>query len=128
MSPNDAAVWEQIEGQYPWIQVVVTACAFSPVCQEGLAAGVAGAAVGVAVGYGVAKLQNYIHQAKKADLRTFNDAVREIEKICGKTLSDDERRRLHELLHSPSLGPSSFQDIVREGVGEFCPDKYDQVN
>jgi len=65
MSPNDAAVWEQIEGQYPWIQVVVTACAFSPVCQEGLAAGVAGAAVGVAVGYGVAKLQNYIHQSRR---------------------------------------------------------------
>ncbi len=60
ISPNDAAVWEQIEQQYPWIVSTVWTCAYAPVCQEVLA----GAAVGVAVGYGVAKLQNYIHQVR----------------------------------------------------------------
>jgi RHS repeat-associated protein len=64
ISPNDAAVWQQIEQQYPWIYSTVWACAFAPVCQEVLGAAAAGAAVGVAVGYGVAKLQNYIHQVR----------------------------------------------------------------
>jgi hypothetical protein len=77
ISPNDAAVWEQIEQQYPWIVSTVWTCAFAPVCQEVLGTVAAGAAVGVAVGYGVAKLQNYIHQAKGGKQNVGHDYVRE---------------------------------------------------
>lgn len=76
ISPGGAAVWDEIEQDYPLIAETVWPCAFLPVCQEGLATGVAGAAVGVAVGYGVVKLQNYIHQMRRVQSNEWTDRAR----------------------------------------------------
>ena len=91
-----------------------------------------GTAIGIAVGVALDAYLAYklyrIHQARRADLGQFNDAVRRVEKVCGRALTKDERRRLHDGLHSPALGPVGFQDIVREGVSMFCPHKYGELD
>ena len=77
ISPNDAAVWGQVEQQFPWITETVWACAFLPVCQEGLATAVAGAAAGVLVYEGIqAGIQ--IYQMGRVQSNEWTDLARQL--------------------------------------------------
>jgi RHS repeat-associated protein len=49
--------------------------------------------------------------------RQFDEAVRQIEKHCGRPLTKDERRRLHDIITKQGFG---LDEIVQIGVGEFC--------
>jgi hypothetical protein len=62
----------------------------------------------------------HIYQARKADIKVFDDAVRKIEEICGRKLSPAERRRLHDEITG---GVNSYWSIVRDGVAMFCPEQ-----
>ena len=95
--------------------LVAAICAGSGICE----AVVAGAIVGAAIGYTAAKVQQ-IYQAQKRDIRQFDDAVKEIQRRCGRPLSKDEQRQLHDEIHDMGLG---YQGIVQWGVDKFCPGK-----
>jgi len=74
-------------------------------------------------GYALAEGAIWVGQhrmARKPDIRQFDDAVREIERHCGRRLTNDERRMLHDAIHGQGFG---FNDIVREGIEMFCPEK-----
>jgi len=61
----------------------------------------------------------HVHQARKPDLRQFDEAVRRIEARCGgKKLTPDQRRRLHDAISKWGYG---LDIIVEIGVGMFCP-------
>jgi RHS repeat-associated protein len=75
ISPNDAAVWEQVEQQFPSIAQTVWACAFLPVCQEGLATAVAVTAAGVLVYEGIqVGVQIYQSSSKARFIRDVEKA------------------------------------------------------
>ena len=51
--------------------------------------------------------------------REFAEAVRRYERECGKTLSDDEKRRLHDAITGKGYG---LKDIVQDARAIFgCP-------
>jgi RHS repeat-associated protein len=80
---------------------------------------VAGAVVitGVAIGFGY--LISQAIQKTKADLRQFDEAVRRYEQQCGKPLSPDDRRRLHDAITGQGYG---IDDIVEDAKAIFgCP-------
>ena len=58
------------------------------------------------------------HPAKKADLQQFDEAIRQIEQRCGRPLSKDERRRVHDAITGQGWG---IPTIVEVGVGLYCP-------
>ena len=58
-------------------------------------------------------------QYRKADLRQFDEAVRQYEKECGRKLSDDDRRRLHDAISGQGYG---IEGIVEDAKAIFgCP-------
>ena len=59
-----------------------------------------------------------IYQARKRDIKQFDDAVREIGRRCGRPLTPDEQRQLHDSIHGFGL---DYNGIVQEGVNMFCP-------
>jgi len=59
-----------------------------------------------------------VHQARKPDIKQFDQAVRAIERRCGRPLSQDEQRQLHNAIHGQGL---DFNGIVQWGVDMFCP-------
>jgi len=57
----------------------------------------AAAAAYVAIRSAVSSRIHYpIFQSRKADLRQFDEVVRQIERRCGQQLNKDQRRRLHD--------------------------------
>ena len=120
VSPADVGVIDLT----PWgiLFRVTTVCAAIPGCLEAAAVVpevVAGAAAGYLVYKGIqAGVQ--IYQARKPDLRQFDEAVRRIQARCGKKLTDDERRRLHDAITKQGYG---LDIIVEIRVGMFCPGK-----
>lgn len=75
----------------------------------------------VIVGASLAALYviDHIIEARKADLRQFDEAVRRYEKECGAELDREKRRRLHDAITGQGYG---IDDIVEEAKALFgCP-------
>ena len=66
-------------------------------------------------GYLVYKFSN-----NRAQNRQFAEAVRQIASRCGRSLSQDEERRLHDEITKQG---HSLADIVEIGAAMFCPGK-----
>lgn len=64
---------------------------------------------------------NVPHQTSNtAQNKQFNDAVKEIERRCGFSLTPDQRRQLHDAISGQGY---DYHGIISEGVGMFCPGK-----
>jgi hypothetical protein len=94
------------------IALAAPLCAVQPeIC---IAAGIGGLAILAWEQYG----PQIIQFARKPDLRQFDHTIRQIEQRCGRPLTKDERRRLHDEITKGGYSP---QEQVEIGVGMFCP-------
>ncbi len=92
ISPSGAAVWEEIGPESPLIVDTVWACAFLPGCQEGLAAGVAGVALGTLIYEGVhAGVRIYQSSAKKRTVRQIARAYCIDPNLLGQAIHADKK-------------------------------------
>lgn len=90
----------------------VGACALAEPCPIVALAIVGAAAQALALHLAADYLARNIRENKQ-----FKEAARQIERTCGKSLTPDQRRRLHDLITKQGF---SLKEIVEIGVGEFC--------
>jgi hypothetical protein len=80
---------------------------------------VAGVVVIVGASLAAVYVIDQVIEARKADLRQFDQAVRQYEKECGTTLNRDQRRRLHDAITGQGYG---IGQIVEDAKALFgCP-------
>jgi hypothetical protein len=91
------------------ITATIYACASNPACRLAIQVGAQ------ALADQVIQMSDNVRQNKQ-----FKEAVRQIGRRCGRPLTKDEERLLHEEITKQGF---SLKDIVETGVGMFCPGK-----
>ena len=68
----------------------------------------------------IAGYEGYQYFSRKADLQKIDHIADRIGRTCGKSLTPEQRRRLHDEITGQGY---SDEEIYRIGVGMFCPEK-----